>query len=369
MLVAHYGELFTKGQNRPFFQLQLKRNIEAAVPGAPVFLDQHRFIVEADASAIPALQQVFGLTSVSEAKESGREMDEIADTAAAMAQSMPQPLKIEVNRSDKTYPLTSPQIVQKLAPLLEKKGVQLAVKDAQGVLRVDILHKQALIYGPRHDGLGGLPVGVSGKVVTLLSGGIDSPVAAWLLAKRGVTNTYLHFHQYASGAQEKTEKIQRLVRQLKPYTRAGTLYLVPYNEFVLGALDAPERLSLPLFRRFMMRLATAIAEKEGALGIGTGENLAQVSSQTLSNMGSIEAATTLPVLRPLLTYDKRETIALAEKIGTYAISNEAYTDCCQSLVPKHPATSTTVAELEAAEKQIPDGLVEKTLSQAVRLRL
>ncbi len=368
MIIVHYGELFTKGRNRPFFQNLLRRNISAALGGAKVTLGEHRFLVGAGGpGSLEAVGKVFGVASYAEALECGRDVGEIGEAAETVCRSSNGPFKVEVQRADKKYALTSPQLTQELAAYLEEKGVELSVKAPATTLHVEVLSRKAIVYAGKRSGPGGLPVGCTGKVVTLLSGGIDSPVASYLLAKRGVSNVFLHFHQFQQDAPEKTGKIQDLVRQLKPYTLNNTLYLAPYDRFVLAALDIPERYSLPLFRRFMMRVAQKIAEKEGALAIGTGENLAQVSSQTLSNMASIEAAASIPVLKPLLTYDKKETIAMAEKIGTYAISNRRYTDCCVSLVSKNPVTSTKAAELERLEALLPVDLVSQTVAETVRI--
>lgn len=378
MILIHYGEIFTKGKNRPMFQNQLRRNLQSAVPSSQIRLDAHRFLMEvpggpgAESTAMKAVGKVFGVASFAQAHESlGSDIDDLIPGAGEALKGCEMPVKVEVSRSDKTHGLTSIQIAQQLALALEEKGIQMGVKGAKTVLSVEILKDKAILYADKKTGPGGLPVGCTGTVVTLLSGGIDSPVASWLLAKRGVRNVYLHFHPFKDkdDAVRRTEKIQHLVRQLKPYTQSGTLYLVPYNFFVLEALHVPERYALPLFRRFMLRVAEAVAAKEDAEALGTGDNLAQVSSQTLSNLGSIGSAVTLPVLRPLLTYDKKEIIALAEKIGTYAISNQAYTDCCQSLVAKNPATSTKAADLERLERNLSDQLVARTMEESIRIQV
>jgi len=374
MILIHYGELFTKGLNRPYFQNVLLRNLKAAVPKSRVYLEAHRFLMELpdgadETAALDAVGKVFGVANYAPAIETdGTDIADLVPAALTLLQGKNGPFKVEVSRSYKNHGLTSIQIAQQLALALEEKGVNMGVKNATATLNVEILQHKAIVCGQKHPGLGGLPVGCTGTVVTLLSGGIDSPVASWLLAKRGVRNVFVHFHPFKEkdDAVRRSEKIQSLVRQLRPYTQSGTLYLVPYNFFVLDALHVPERYALPLFRRFMLRVAQAIGQKEGGLAIGTGDNLAQVSSQTLSNLGAIGSAAQMPVLRPLLTYDKKEIIALAEKIGTYAISNQAYTDCCQSLVAKHPATSTRAADLEKLEQNLSTDLLTRTLAQSVR---
>ena len=375
MILIHYGELFTKGQNRPYFQNMLLRNLKAAVPKSRVYLEAHRFLMELpdgadEQKALDAVGKVFGVANYAQAIETdGTDIADLVPSALTLLEGKTGPFKIEVSRSYKNHGLTSIQIAQQLALALEEKGVKMGVRNATATLNVEILQHKALVFSQKLAGLGGLPVGCTGTVVTLLSGGIDSPVAAWRLAKRGVRNVFVHFHPFKEkdDAVRRSEKIQALVRQLKPYTQSGTLYLVPYNFFVLDALHVPERHALPLFRRFMLRVAEKIAQNEGGEAIGTGDNLAQVSSQTLSNLGAIGSATHMPVLRPLLTYDKTEIIACAEKIGTYAISNQAYTDCCQSLVAKHPATSTRAADLEKLESHLSADLVMRTLEQSVRL--
>jgi len=378
MIVIHYGEIFTKGRNRPMFQNQLRRNLQSAVPDARIRLDAHRFLMEvpggpdAEKAALQAVGKVFGVASFARAHESlGSEVDDIIPAAMDALAGLGGPFKVEVSRSDKTHGLNSIQIAQQLASALEKKGVTMGVKGAKNVLNVEVLKDKAILYADKKTGLGGLPVGCTGTVVTLLSGGIDSPAASWLLAKRGVRNVFLHFHPFKDqdDAVRRSEKIQNLVRQLRPYTQSGTLYLVPYNYFVLDALHVPERYALPLFRRFMLHVAEEVAKKEGAEALGTGDNLAQVSSQTLSNLGSIGSAARLPVLRPLLTYDKKEIIALAEKIGTYAISNQPYVDCCQSLVAKNPATTSKTEDLERLEARLSADLVAKTFADSVPIQV
>lgn len=377
MILIHYGELFTKGQNRPYFQNLLLRNLKTAVPKSRVFLEAHRVLMElpqdADQqAALEAVGKVFGVANYALAiKTDGTDIADLVQAALTLLKGKTGPFKIEVSRSYKNHSLTSIQIAQQLAQALEEKGVLMGVRNATATLSVEILQHKALVCGQKHAGLGGLPVGCTGTVVTLLSGGIDSPVASFLLAKRGVRNVFLHFHPFKEKdeAMRRSEKIQDLVRQLRPYTQSTSLYLVPYNFFVLDALHVPERYALPLFRRFMLRVAQALCEKEGALAIGTGDNLAQVSSQTLSNLGSIGSAVNLPILRPLLTYDKKEIIALAEKIGTYRLSNQAYTDCCQSLLSKQPATATRKAELEKLEIGLSEGLIQQTLEQSIRLNV
>ncbi|HLD75983.1 MAG TPA: hypothetical protein VI874_03120, partial [Candidatus Norongarragalinales archaeon] len=277
-------------------------------------------------------------------------------------------LKVSVKRADKKYPDTSTELGRKIAGFLEKHGIGLSVKENKNHLHVELLKTKALIYSEKKSGLGGLPVGCTGKVVTLLSGGIDSPVASYLLAKRGVRNVYVHFHPYKPG-EEKLEKIENLVRSLKPYALSSRLYAVPFMPFTLAALSIDERMVLPVFRRFMLRIAERIAHKENAKGIGTGDNLAQVASQTLENLAAIEAATVLPVLRPLLTYDKQEIIELAKRIGTYDLSLQAYNDCCQSLVAKHPATKSESDHLARLEERLPADLIEKTLAETKTIRV
>ncbi|MBI2444854.1 tRNA 4-thiouridine(8) synthase ThiI [Candidatus Micrarchaeota archaeon] len=375
MILIHYGELFTKGQNRPYFQNLLLRNLKAAVPKSRVYLEAHRFLMELpesadETAALDAVVKVFGVANYAQAIETdGTDIADLVPAALTLLKGKNGPFKVEVSRSYKNHGLTSIQIAQQLAAALEEKGMKMGVKNATATLNVEILQHKALVFGQKHAGQGGLPVGCTGKVITLLSGGIDSPVASFLLAKRGVKSVYLHFHPFKDPqeAVRRSKKIQDLIRQLQPYTQSTSLYLAPYNFFVLDALHVPERYALPLFRRFMMRVAQAIAEKEGAEAIGTGENLAQVSSQTLSNLNSIGSATDLQVLRPLLTYDKKEIIQLAEKIGTYAISNQDYIDCCQSLVAKHPATTTKIRELEKLEERLSPTLLQQTLDASVLL--
>lgn len=361
MILVHYGEIFTKGFNRPFFQKQLWTNLKRAVPDAKIRLEAHRFLMDAPESAMDAVGKTFGVNSYAWAEDVAPDLDAIQEAALIVAKKTETPLKVRVNRSDKKFPGNSTDIGKAIALNLEKNFIKLSVKDPKNFLDVEIIPGRALVYSEKKKGLGGLPVGVSGKVVTLLSGGIDSPVAAYLLAKRGIKNVYLHFHPFKPG-QEKMEKIESLVRKLHPYTRSSRLYLVPFMPFTLASLSIDEDLVLPVFRRFMLKVAERIAEQEGAKGIGTGENLSQVASQTLENLGSIEEAVPLlPILRPVLTYDKQDIIKVAKQIGTYELSIQEYNDCCQSLVSQHPATRSTAEQLKPLEARLPEDLLENTL--------
>ncbi|MBI5035763.1 tRNA 4-thiouridine(8) synthase ThiI [Candidatus Micrarchaeota archaeon] len=361
MIITHYGEIFTKGQNRCFFQKKLADNIKKASLAKPKLVSQ-RFVLDAGDEYLAPVSRVFGVTSCSLAEECSPELEEIKEKSLEVAKKMRQPLKVKASRSDKRFPLNSTELARAVAEFLDNNGVELSVKQPESFLEIEVLKDKAFVCYNRLEGVGGLPVGCAGKIVTLLSGGIDSPVASWLLAKRGAKNVFVHFHPFKPG-HEKTGKIERIVKYLYPSTLSKKVYLVPFDVFTIASLPLPSRYVLPLFRRFMLRVAEKIAEKEGAKAIGTGESLSQVASQTLDNIAAIQPASSIPVLRPLLAYDKREIIALAEKIGTYELSLEKYNDCCHALLSKNPATACSKDFLEKLEKELPEDLVERTLKE------
>jgi thiamine biosynthesis protein ThiI len=204
---------------------------------------------------------------------------------------------------------------------------------------VELAGGKAYLYFERIKGLGGLPVGVSGKVLSLLSGGLDSPVAAWLMMKRGCHVDFLHLHALRDAQEVRESKVFEIFRHLSAFCKDSKLFVAPYYKFLEKALNAPIKLELVLFRKFMLKLAEVLAKREGYLGIVTGDSIGQVASQTLRNIWSAQRGLDLPVYRPLLTYDKEEIIRLAKQIGTYELSLKEYKDCC-SIIARHPETSS-----------------------------
>jgi thiamine biosynthesis protein ThiI len=236
--------------------------------------------------------------------------------------------------------------------IIKRFKVKISLKEPQKEIFVELVEGKAYVFDEKFKGLYGLPVGVSGKVLHLLSGGIDSPVAAWLLMKRGCGVDFLHFHAFREFDERKSGKILGLVKILAQYCFKSRIFFVPYYPFEAEAVEAPVKYRLVLFRRFMVRVAEAIANKHGIKALGSGENLAQVSSQTLENIAVVSKATSLPILRPLLTYEKNETVNLATQIGTFEISTIPYKDCCSLFITKHPVTKARLEIVESIEKKM-----------------
>lgn len=376
VVLVRYGEIGLKGANRPAFVAQLVRNLRAALPGLRV---ENRFdhLVVRDGdtrSVVDRLGRTFGVASSSPALEVAADLEAIEAAARTLvAEREPQPgttFKVETRRRDKTFPLTSPEVDRELGRrlLAHFPGLVARMKDPQLHVRVDI-RELAYVYTEVYPGPGGLPVGTGGRAVALLSGGIDSPVAMWMVAKRGVQLTPVHFHAPPFTSERSKQKVVRLVEVLSEWCGPMDLWVVPFAH-VQRAIR--QRVEEPLWtvamRRVMMRVAQRVAERVGALALVTGESLGQVASQTLEALAAIEAATRLPVLRPLVGMDKREITALAQRIGTYDVSVLPYEDCCTLFVPRRPRTRPTLEEAERAEASLDvEALVEEALAGAETL--
>jgi thiamine biosynthesis protein ThiI len=278
---------------------------------------------------------------------------------------LPEPIRVETTRSDKNFPLQSPEISRQIGIAIEKAGYETALKGHASTIRAGILQKSAVIAFEKLKGPGGLPVGCSGHVICLLSGGIDSPVAALRMMKRGCTVDLLHFYDYPTPEKAMEAKIGELVGILRTFGFRGKVFLAPYTEFYKKTFTSIEpKKELVLFRRFILLTANRIAEQEGALGIASGDNLAQVASQTLENLHATNEASALPVYRPLIAYDKSEIIDLAKQYGTYETSIKEYKDCCSLVSVKHPETRAKLWEMKKLSKDIElEKIVEETLKR------
>ncbi len=279
---------------------------------------------------------------------------------------------IDTKRSDKTFPLTSPEINRELGGFVKEetgKGVDLTDPDLR--ISVEWLHDRVLFFFERMPGPGGLPVGVSGRVVGLISGGIDSPVAIYLMMKRGCGVIFIHFHSFPFTNRASQRKVMEIAQELSRSRQSSKIYFLPFAELqkqIATSTPAPYRILL--YRRFMLRVAEAIARREKARALVTGDSLGQVSSQTLSNLATVDHAVDLSVIRPLIGLDKREIIDLARAINTYVISIQPHDDCCTFLMPKQPYTRSTPRELREVEKELDiKSLVDRITDQAECHRL
>jgi tRNA uracil 4-sulfurtransferase len=372
VFVCRYGELFLKSGNRRRFERALADNIRASVSGltgARVEQTHGRTLVRVQAAdaddAAQRLGRVFGLVSFSSANEipigAGPDADVDALAAAAVAEAntaiaaqRPASFKIEARRSDKRFAVSSMEMARRIGARVEAEtGLPVDVHTPALRLGVEVSARAGFVYAGTHPAPGGLPVGASGRALLLLSGGIDSPVAGWLAAKRGLALDAVYFHSPPYIGEKSRDKVLTLGRQLARWQALRSVTVVPFTEAQKRLRDGgPAELAVVLYRRMMMRIADAIADRLEAAALVTGENLGQVASQTIENLTTIEAAARRVVLRPLVTYDKVETTALARRIGTYETSILPFEDCCSLFVPPHPATAARPQDAERAEAGI-----------------
>ena len=360
VLLVHYHEIALKARNRPFFVNQLVRNLKRATADFPVRRIQKlpgRVLLElagenAAQEVAERVRRVFGVANCCSALRCDLDLEALKDTAAKALAGRPfQTFRVTARRAYKTFPLTSPQLNEILGTfVLERFPARVDLKNPELTLFVDILPKEAFIYLEKVRGPGGLPVGVAGRVIALLSGGIDSPVAAYRMMRRGCQVSFVHFHGAPFLDRRTQEKAREIVKLLTRYQYTSRLYLVPFGEVqqeVVVNTPAPYRVLL--YRRLMARIAEHLASLEGAKALVTGESLGQVASQTLENLTVIEEAVKLPLFRPLIGMDKEEITEQAKEIGTYEISIQPDQDCCTLFVPRHPATRATMDDIGRAE--------------------
>ena len=371
--VIHYAEVGLKGKNRVFFEKKLARNIRLSLRGTEysevkrlhdrivVYLNPGTNIVEIE----NRLRKVMGIAHYEFVVRADKDISAIKKTALELTKGKTfETLKVETKRSDKTFPLTSPEISREVGGyLIQETGAQADMHNPDLRFWINISHNDTYIYTDKLQGIGGLPVGVSGKVLVMLSGGIDSPVAAWQMIKRGAKAVFIHFYSYPYTDKASLEKVMDLARILSESNYESVVYLVPFGDLqqiIVTKTPAPYRVLL--YRRFMTRIAQHVAVLVDAEALVTGESLAQVASQTLPNLRSIEAIAEMPILRPLIGFDKVEIIDKAEEIGTFDVSTLPHQDCCSLFVPRHPATHASQAELNKAEKGLDTtALVEEAI--------
>ena len=362
--VLRFGELFLKKGNRYEFVNRLAQNVRRAlggIDGAEVRSVHARMIVEVPAAerdrAGDVLARMFGVQTFSPVILCPKEIGPITEMAVAAAQAgrgAAKTFKVDAVRSDKLFPLTSVDIGRQVgAAIWSATGLAVDLHAPDLVVGVEVGVHTTFVFAERRAGPGGLPVGTSGRANLLLSGGIDSPVAGWLAMKRGLSLDATYFHSFPFTGDKTKEKVIDLVRCLTPWHGPIELHVVGFTEAQKALRAAgPGELAVVLYRRMMLRAAAEIARRRGAGALVTGENLAQVASQTLENLATIEDASPLFVLRPLVCYDKLETIALAKRIGTFETSIQPYDDCCSLFVPAHPATKSTVGRVQTIESKL-----------------
>jgi thiamine biosynthesis protein ThiI len=371
-VVVHYQELALKGRNRPWFIDRFVANLREATAGLDVaevrpLMGRVELVLGPSADAERILDRVlrtFGVANAAVGERVAPDVDAIAATALRLLEGREaRSFRVTATRADKRFPLTSPEIERGVGHRIrEARGWPVDLSDPALVVRVEILPGVAFCSVERQPGPGGLPVGVSGRVACLLSGGIDSPVAAWRMMKRGCRVLFVHFHSYPIVSTASQEKARRLVEVLTPFQLRSRLLLVPFGEIQRRiVVGVPPPLRVVVYRRFMLRIAERLARRAGARALVTGEALGQVASQTLENIAVIGAAAALPVLRPLVGMDKEEITAEARRLGTYEISILPDEDCCRLFTPAHPATRARLEEVERAEAAL---AIEEMVAEA-----
>jgi thiamine biosynthesis protein ThiI len=371
-VIVHYQEIALKGRNRPWFIARLVRNIREATADLGVkqvrALQGRIEVVLGDAKwedVRGRLEKVFGAGNFARAGRAPLDLDAIALAILAdLDPEDPPSFRVSVKRADKRFLMPSPQIEREVGGRIkEARGWRVDLSRPALTINVEMLTNDAFYSFGKHRGAGGLPVGVSGRVACLLSGGIDSPVAAWRLMRRGCRVLFVHFHSYPILSRASQEKARELVRLLTTYQFRSRLFLVPFGEIQRQVvLSVAPPLRVVIYRRLMMRIAESIAHENRAHALVTGEVVGQVASQTLENLSAINDVATLPVLRPLIGMDKEEITEAAQQLGTFPISIIPDQDCCTLFTPKHPATRARRPDVLAAEAALP---IEEIVKGAV----
>lgn len=375
ILIVRCGEVALKGMNKPYFERMLvdriKNNVKS-FPGVDVRRKEGLIFVRSekalDIKAITKqISKVFGVASISQAVEAPSEIEAIGQEAVKYMMHLieergVQTFKVEAKRADKNFPVKSPEIGRMIGAkvLIGCKVLKVDVHNPDVLLHVDVRQDRTYIYDGKVQGFGGLPLGTNGKGMVLLSGGIDSPVAAWMMAKRGMLIEAVHFHSYpytSPRAQEKVEDLARIVASYCGRFKMHAVNLLPIQEQIVT--NCPEEETTILVRRFMMRIAEKIAKDTGCMMLITGENLGQVASQTAEALVVTDATVAMPVMRPLIAMDKTDIMDKAQEIGTFETSIQPYEDCCTVFLPKHPTTKPRLERiLESESKLDVEGLVE-----------
>lgn len=375
VIIVRVCEIFLKGKNRFYFVNLLEENIKKALDGIKYDLVklQMRYLVENFDEdkydlIMSKLLKVCGIHTMSVAYCVESDVDKIAEAAIAECEDMKGSFKVETNRADKTFPLHSVELSAEIGGrILERYGKDLYVdvKKPKNVLKIDIRENgQSLIYKDVIKGVGGMPVGSSGKGFLMLSGGIDSPVAGYMMAKRGMKLAAVHFHSYPYTGEAAKEKVITLGKMISEYSAGMTLYVVKFTEIQEEIhKKCSEEFMITMMRRFMMRITERLANYHGGQAIITGESLGQVASQTTESITSSNSVVTMPVFRPLIAFDKLETIEIANKIGTYETSILPYEDCCTVFLPKFPAIKPRMDRVLKEESRLD---VEELIKRAMQ---
>ena len=381
VILVRFGELYLKGKNKDYFENTLKNNITAKLNGIDchVFFGRGRYVVKdydeaAEFDIISRLKQIFGIYSISVAQRCGYEMDEIAGLAITMTPNRGT-FRVTAHRSYKKYPLNSLQINMQLGEriLQAKPEMEVDLHNPDYTLNVDVRETgDVYLYDSTIKCAGGMPYGTGGNGLLLLSGGIDSPVAGYMLAKRGMSLTALHFHSYpytSEAAQQKAIDLAKILGEYCPNIKLKCVCLTEIQEAIHK--NCKPNYMITLVRRFMMKIAQTVARQSGCGCIINGESLGQVASQTLESITVTNAVVDMPVFRPLIGMDKDEIIEIAENIGTFKKSIEPFEDCCTVFLPEFPLIKPTIEKVEEQESRIADydELIEKAIAGIETIQL
>lgn len=376
--IVRCGEVALKGMNKPYFEKTLVERIRKKLKdmdGVEVSRREGLIFIRSDKkhdteSIVKNVSRVFGVASISPAVEAESELNKIGEASVEFMKKQIEErgvktFKVEAKRADKEFPVKSPEIARIIGAkiLIGCKVLEVDVHNPECRLFIDLRKDRTYIYDEKVSGFGGLPLGTNGKGMVLLSGGIDSPVAAWMMAKRGMLLEAVHFHSYpytSPRAQQKVEELAGIVASYSGRMRMHVINLLPIQEQIV--MNCPEEETTILVRRFMMRIAEKIALKNKCMMLITGENLGQVASQTAEALVVTDACVSMPVMRPLIAMDKVDIMEKANEIGTYEKSIEPYEDCCTVFLPKHPITKPKLARIELSENRLD---VEKLVADAI----
>jgi tRNA uracil 4-sulfurtransferase len=383
-IVVHYKELALKGRNRPWFIQLLVRNLKTALAGLPIrAIRSIMGRIEIELATTPEsrgpnpvwdevrdrVRRVFGIANFSYANRGPHDFDALAAAILRdLGDRQPASFRVSATRADKRLPFTSPQVEREVGGRIkEARGWRVDLEHPALTVHIEMLPDEAFYFFGKEPGAGGMPTGTGGRVACLLSGGIDSPVAAYRLMRRGCSVELIHFHSYPILSRASQEKVREIAALLTRYQLRTRLVLVAFGEIQQQVvLAVPPELRVVVYRRLMLRIAERLARRWRARALVTGEAIGQVASQTLENMTTIAAASELEILRPLVGMDKDEIAAEAQRIGTFPISILPDQDCCTLFTPRRPATRARVADLVAAEQTLPiDDMVQAAAGAAV----
>lgn len=374
ILVKYAAEIFLKGLNRGKFERKLLNNIKQKLEGLDyeIINDQNRWFIKADNidEAVERVRKVFGVAEVCTVTQVERDLNIIKEQALKKINEVkPKTFKVETNRANKKFTMNSLEVSRDVGGYIlhhYEGDLDVQVKNPECVLNIEI-REQAYIFtsADKIKAVGGLPYGINGSTMLMLSGGIDSPVAGYLMAKRGVELNCVYYHSHPYTSERAKDKVKDLAKILAQYTERVNLYIVPFTEIQMAIIEGCREDELTiLMRRFMMRCACALAEKNGVQSISSGESIGQVASQTMEGLIVSTDCADRPVFRPLITMDKGDIMDIAREIGTYETSILPYEDCCTIFVPKHPKTKPQLEAMRKSESVLDvEALVNKAIEE------